>query len=88
MTTEVTAGLDVAAYFGRTGYAGATEPTVETLQALVAAHNGTIPFENLDPSPAARGPRRASPSPISAAASSPTSSCTGTAAATATSRTA
>ncbi len=40
---------DLAAYFRRIGYTGPTEPTVETLQALVAAHNGAIPFENLDP---------------------------------------
>jgi arylamine N-acetyltransferase len=49
MTTEVSAGIDLAAYFGRTGYAGPTGPTVDTLHALVAAHNAAIPFENLDP---------------------------------------
>lgn len=41
--------FDRAAYFDRIGYAGAGEPTLETLTALVAAHNGRIPFENLDP---------------------------------------
>ena len=41
--------MDVAAYFARIGYDGAAEPTLETLQALVAAHNRSIPFENLDP---------------------------------------
>jgi arylamine N-acetyltransferase len=52
MTTEVTDALDhlgVAAYFGRIGYRGSAEPTVETVRALVAAHNQSIPFENLDP---------------------------------------
>jgi arylamine N-acetyltransferase len=44
-----TAGLDVAAYLGRIGYTGGTEATVDTLHALVAAHNRSIPFENLDP---------------------------------------
>jgi arylamine N-acetyltransferase len=49
MTTEVSTGIDLTAYFGRTGYTGSTQPTLDTLHALVAAHNGTIPFENLDP---------------------------------------
>jgi arylamine N-acetyltransferase len=49
MTTEVTHAVDVAGYFDRIGYCGSAEPTVETVHALVAAHNGTIPFENLDP---------------------------------------
>ena len=50
MTTDAdTSTIDLAAYFGRTGYDGPSEPTVETLHALVAAHNRTIPFENLDP---------------------------------------
>jgi arylamine N-acetyltransferase len=52
MTTNVADALDVsavAAYFGRIGYAGPAEPTVETVRALVAAHNRSIPFENLDP---------------------------------------
>jgi len=52
MTTDVNAGLprtDLAGYFARIGYRGAAEPTVETLHALVAAHNRSIPFENLDP---------------------------------------
>ena len=49
MTTEISAGIDLAAYFDRIGYAGPAQPTVETLHALVAAHNGSIPFENLDP---------------------------------------
>jgi arylamine N-acetyltransferase len=49
MTTEVTDAVDVAAYFGRIGYRGTAEPTVETVRALVAAHNQSIPFENLDP---------------------------------------
>jgi arylamine N-acetyltransferase len=45
MTTEVTDAVDVAAYFGRIGYRGPAEPTVETVHALVAAHNRSIPFE-------------------------------------------
>ena len=49
MTTEVTDAADVAAYFDRIGYQGPAEPTVETVHALVAAHNRSIPFENLDP---------------------------------------
>ncbi len=49
MTTEVTDTVDVAGYFERIGYGGRADPTVETLHALVAAHNQSIPFENLDP---------------------------------------
>ena len=49
MTTEVTDAVDLAAYFNRIGYRGPAEPTVETLRALVAGHNRSIPFENLDP---------------------------------------
>jgi arylamine N-acetyltransferase len=52
MTTDVSADtsrIDLAGYFARTGYSGPSEPTVETLHALVAAHNRAIPFENLDP---------------------------------------
>jgi arylamine N-acetyltransferase len=41
--------MNVAAYFDRIGYEGPAEPTVDTVRALVAAHNGSIPFENLDP---------------------------------------
>jgi arylamine N-acetyltransferase len=51
-----TSTIDLAGYFGRVGYSGPAAPTVETLYSLVAAHNQAIPFENLDPSPAARGP--------------------------------
>lgn len=40
---------DLADYFRRIGYTGPATPTLETLHALVAAHNGAIPFENLDP---------------------------------------
>jgi arylamine N-acetyltransferase len=40
---------DLAAYFARIGYTGSTQPTIDTLHGLVAAHNGAIPFENLDP---------------------------------------
>jgi arylamine N-acetyltransferase len=49
MTTEVRGAVDVAAYFDRIGYQGRAEPTVETVHAVVAAHNRSIPFENLDP---------------------------------------
>src|ERR1700742_218790 len=50
MTTEVAdARVDVSAYFDRVGYGGPAEPPVATLRALVAAHNRSIPFENLDP---------------------------------------
>jgi arylamine N-acetyltransferase len=41
--------MDVAAYFDRIGYQSSAEPTIETVQGLVAAHNRSIPFENLDP---------------------------------------
>lgn len=41
--------VDIAAYLTRIGHTGPTDPTLETLSALVAAHNRTIPFENLDP---------------------------------------
>jgi len=40
---------DLAAYLGRITYTGPRDATVEVLGALVAAHNGAIPFENLDP---------------------------------------
>jgi arylamine N-acetyltransferase len=40
---------DVNAYFSRIGYGGARQPSMETLRAVVAAHNRSIPFENLDP---------------------------------------
>ena len=49
MTTEISAGIDLAGYFDRIGYSGPAQATVETLHALVAAHNRSIPFENLDP---------------------------------------
>ncbi len=35
-------------YFERISWSGATEPTIETLGALLRAHNHTVPFENLD----------------------------------------
>jgi arylamine N-acetyltransferase len=40
---------DLSAYLKRVGHSGPVPPTVETLHALVAAHNRSIPFENLDP---------------------------------------
>ena len=39
----------IAEYFSRVSYTGPTEPTTDVLAALVAAHNRSIPFENLDP---------------------------------------
>ncbi len=39
---------DLAAYFARTGYTGAREPTLATLHALTLHHAASIPFENLD----------------------------------------
>jgi len=44
MTAEALAG-----YFSRISYTGPAEPTLDVLTALVAAHNRSIPFENLDP---------------------------------------
>ncbi|HEX7321736.1 MAG TPA: arylamine N-acetyltransferase [Mycobacterium sp.] len=41
--------IDLAAYFARVGYAGPTDPTLETLAGLIAAHTSHVPFENLDP---------------------------------------
>ena len=52
LTAEPLRGLeprDIAGYLSRIGHTGSTEPTLETLHALVAAHLRTIPFENLDP---------------------------------------
>ncbi len=40
-------GLDLDAYFRRTGYAGPREASLPALQALHAAHATSIPFENL-----------------------------------------
>lgn len=36
-------------YFVRISFTGPTEPTLNTLRGVVAAHNRSIPFENLDP---------------------------------------
>jgi N-hydroxyarylamine O-acetyltransferase len=35
-------------YFERIGWSGATAPTLDTLGALLRAHNHNVPFENLD----------------------------------------
>jgi len=43
----VSPGLDLDAYFRRTGYAGPREASLAALQALHAAHARSIPFENL-----------------------------------------
>ncbi|RDH80431.1 arylamine N-acetyltransferase [Mycolicibacterium moriokaense] len=39
----------IAEYLERVRYSGATEPTLDVLTALTAAHNRWIPFENLNP---------------------------------------
>jgi arylamine N-acetyltransferase len=39
----------LAEYFRRVSYTGPAEPTRDVLAAVVAAHNRSIPFENLDP---------------------------------------
>jgi arylamine N-acetyltransferase len=41
--------VDLAGYLKRVGYSGPPEASLDTLHALVAAHNRSIPFENLDP---------------------------------------
>lgn len=45
----VMTAVDLAAYFTRIGYQGAATPDLVTLQAIIAAHGRSIPFENLDP---------------------------------------
>jgi N-hydroxyarylamine O-acetyltransferase len=40
---------DLRAYFERIGFNGEARPDRTTLEALVAAHTATIPFENLNP---------------------------------------
>lgn len=40
---------DLDAYLGRIGYTGDRQPSVATLDAIVAAHARSIPFENLTP---------------------------------------
>jgi arylamine N-acetyltransferase len=47
--TSVATELDLAGYLDRIGYVGSTALTLDTLHGLVAAHNRSIPFENLDP---------------------------------------
>ena len=49
MTVDAMADIDVTGYLSRIAYTGPTEPTLDVLTALVAAHNRSIPFENLDP---------------------------------------
>ncbi|MDH6195901.1 arylamine N-acetyltransferase [Mycobacterium frederiksbergense] len=41
--------FDLTSYFGRIGYDGSTQPDLDTLRSVVAAHGRSIPFENLDP---------------------------------------
>lgn len=45
----MTASVDVTAYLDRIGYSDQVGAELGTLRALVAAHNRSIPFENLDP---------------------------------------
>lgn len=40
--------VDLDAYFARIGYGGATSPTLDNLNGIVAHHVQAIPFENLD----------------------------------------
>ena len=40
--------MNLGDYFERIGWSGVTAPTLETLGALLRAHNHTVPFENLD----------------------------------------
>jgi N-hydroxyarylamine O-acetyltransferase len=40
--------MNLSAYFERIGYAGSTEPTLETLRGVHRAHALSVPFENLD----------------------------------------
>jgi len=40
--------LDLAGYLDRIGWTGPVAPDLTTLKGLLAAHAGTIPFENLD----------------------------------------
>lgn len=45
----IATAVDVTGYLDRIGHHEAVRPDLETLRAVVAAHNRTIPFENLDP---------------------------------------
>jgi arylamine N-acetyltransferase len=47
--TGIATELDLAGYLDRVEYRRSTDPTLDTLHGLVAAHNRSIPFENLDP---------------------------------------
>ncbi len=40
--------IDLDAYFRRIRWPGASTPTLETLAGILRAHDGAIPFENLD----------------------------------------
>jgi N-hydroxyarylamine O-acetyltransferase len=40
--------FDLEGYLTRVGHAGAREPTLALLRAIIAAHTATIPFENID----------------------------------------
>jgi arylamine N-acetyltransferase len=47
--SDASVTFDIDGYLARIGYTGSAEPTLDTLAGLVAAHNRSIPFENLDP---------------------------------------
>jgi arylamine N-acetyltransferase len=47
--TDAVTQLDLTAYLARIGHAGRPDPSVEVLADLIAGHNRSIPFENLDP---------------------------------------
>ncbi|GAS91645.1 arylamine N-acetyltransferase [Mycolicibacterium brisbanense] len=44
-----TSAFDLDGYFSRIGHEGPARPDLDTLRDIVAAHNRSIPFENLDP---------------------------------------
>jgi N-acetyltransferase len=45
---NLTAAIDLDAYFARIGWEGGATPALDTLGSLLAAHMHSIPFENLD----------------------------------------
>ncbi|MET0454027.1 MAG: arylamine N-acetyltransferase [Mycobacterium sp.] len=47
--TNTTVDVDLSAYRARIDYRGPMDPTLAVLADLIAAHNRSIPFENVDP---------------------------------------
>jgi N-hydroxyarylamine O-acetyltransferase len=45
---DVAQEVDLGAYFGRIGYSGPAEPTLDVLRALIELHPAAIPFEAID----------------------------------------